>query len=333
MPAPFFAEDLSDTEKREISVNVIYSSTLTSSYIGMNALATIVASYGLIQNSAAVIIGAMLIAPLLGPIMGISLSLTYASPVLFKGALISEALAIFWAFLISFIVGVMRPDFAVTPEMLSRTAPNIMDMVIAFSGGLAGSYAILNKRLDAAVVGVAIATALVPPLATSGLLAAKGEYQLSMGSMILFITNFISILCASTIIFWANGFRYEKLEEKKWVWPTRLFFIALFMVMATYLTQTFTELLQRLKFESTFKTLVREEIQSLTDIQMINLVVNPGRAKNTIDATINTSKPLTPEFEKELTLKVKERYNRNLSLKIKTIHTYEVVANTEERTN
>ncbi len=271
MASPLFSAPLTDTERREIGVTVIGRSKLSASYLGMNGLATIVASYGLMQNSPAVIIGAMLIASLLGPIMGLGLAMTYSSPSLLKTSFLSESIGIIWVFFIAYTIGNLQPEFNITPEMYARTAPNVMDLIIAVSGGLAGSYAIMDKKIDAAVVGVAIATALVPPLATCGLLFARGEYPLATGSFILFFTNVISIIVGAIVIFWFKGFRYENYETKTWIWPVRFSFFVIFTAMTIYLSQVFVNIADTQRFETRIKKIVRQEIQYLPHTYILDV--------------------------------------------------------------
>ncbi|HZK13759.1 MAG TPA: DUF389 domain-containing protein, partial [Desulfobaccales bacterium] len=167
------------------------------SFYALLTTASLIASFGLIANSTAVIIGAMLVSPLMTPIIGISLALVVGDTPLLGRALRAEALGVVLSIGIAAVLGMFPLALQVTPEMLSRTEPNLMDLLVAVLAGFAGTYALIDARLSPALPGVAIATAIVPPLANSGLCLAMGAYQGAWGSFLLFFANFLAILLVS----------------------------------------------------------------------------------------------------------------------------------------
>src|SRR5205085_6580141 len=106
--------------------------------------------------------------------------------------------------------GITHASFPLTPEIYARTAPNLLDLMIALCGGAAGAYATTSTRLNGAVVGVAIATALVPPLASSAICLAHGEFRLSAGAFLLSFANMVGIQVASSIVMWLSGYRGQE---------------------------------------------------------------------------------------------------------------------------
>ena len=176
-------------------------------YFIMNILSAIIASYGLVTNSAAVVIGAMLVAMMLGPITGVALAIIdYRMPLLRK-SLFTVVAGISLVVLVGFLIGLLHNEQPLTSEILSRTQPTSMDLMIALAGGTAGAYAMVSPHLSVAVVGVAVATALVPPLAASGILFANNEIQLGLGALLLAITNIIAIQFTNALVLWLLGFR------------------------------------------------------------------------------------------------------------------------------
>ena len=176
-------------------------------YFIMNILSAIIASYGLVTNSAAVVIGAMLVAMMLGPITGTALAIIdYRIPLLRK-SLLTVLAGMSLVVLVGFLIGLLHNDQPLTSEILSRTQPTSMDLMIALAGGTAGAYAMVSPHLSVAVVGVAVATALVPPLAASGILFAHNEIQLGLGALLLAITNIIAIQFTNALVLWLLGFR------------------------------------------------------------------------------------------------------------------------------
>lgn len=162
--------------------------------------AIVIASVGLNMNSTAVIIGAMLISPLMGPINGMGYSIaTYDFP-LFRRALKNFAFAVAVSLLASTLYFSISPISAAHSELLARTSPTIYDVLIALFGGLAGIVAISSKHKGNIVPGVAIATALMPPLCTAGYGLAIGELSYFFGALYLFTINAVFIGISSVLI-------------------------------------------------------------------------------------------------------------------------------------
>ncbi len=169
------------------------------------AISTLIASFGLVADSTAVVIGAMLVAPLMTPIFGIALALVRSDAHLLRRAARAELLGVIAAVSMGFILGLLLGDFDPTREMLSRTQPTLFDLLVAVLAGTAGAYALVDEKISPALPGVAIATAIVPPLANSGLCLALGEVNGGLGSFLLFFANFLSILIVASGIFILSG--------------------------------------------------------------------------------------------------------------------------------
>ena len=173
-------------------------------------LSTMIAAFGLLANSAAVVIGAMLVAPLMTPMLALSASLIYAQLRRFVGALLLvifgtiAAIAVGW--LVTFIAsGGITPD-ALDSEILARTSPALLDLGIAVAAGLAGGYVLTHKGSMSSLPGVAIAVALVPPLATVGVTLRLGATDLALGALLLYSTNLIAIVLSASIVMLMSGF-------------------------------------------------------------------------------------------------------------------------------
>ena len=210
---------------REARISVVEriqsSSTWDFDFIALLSLATLIAGLGLIRNSASVVIGAMLVAPLMTPIVGIGLALAQGNVRLIRDAMSTVVRGFAMAFLIGIILGlIVRPEL--TPEMISRGAPTFLDLIVALVSGIAAAYAIGRPNLMSALPGVAIAAALVPPLATSGMSAARFEWSLAWGSLLLFLTNIVAIILGTTTTFWMVGIRPEKKDKPTPNWPLAL---------------------------------------------------------------------------------------------------------------
>ena len=162
--------------------------------------AILVASVGLNMNSTAVIIGAMLISPLMGPINGIGYSIaTYNFP-LFRKALKNFGFSVLAGLITSTLYFLLTPISTEHAELLSRTSPTIYDVLIALFGGLAGIVAISSKSKGNVIPGVAIATALMPPLCTAGFGLSHGNWTFFFGALYLFVINSVFIALSAMIV-------------------------------------------------------------------------------------------------------------------------------------
>lgn len=161
--------------------------------------AILIACVGLNMNSTAVIIGAMLISPLMGPILGIGYGLATYEFNLFRRALVNFGFAVVSSLLASTLYFMISPISEAHSELLARTQPNIYDVIIALVGGLAGVIAISSKQKGNVIPGVAIATALMPPLCTAGYGLATGAWNYFFGAFYLFAINTVFIATATLI--------------------------------------------------------------------------------------------------------------------------------------
>ncbi len=172
-------------------------------------LAAAIAAFGLLADSVATVIGAMIVAPLMLPIMGLAFGVSIGDR---KAILSSIAVglggiltAILVGWLISFLMTSAFDPEAVA-QIMARTAPRLVDLFAALATGLAGAFAIGRKDVSDTLPGVAIAISLVPPLANVGILIGSGRTDLAMGSLLLFVTNYLAILLTGTLVFGLMGY-------------------------------------------------------------------------------------------------------------------------------
>jgi uncharacterized hydrophobic protein (TIGR00271 family) len=198
----------SDEAHREsVRQRIRENASFTRDYVVMNTLATVIGAFGLLTNSPAVAIGAMVVAMLIGPITGMALALVDADNRLLRFALAAELAGTAIVVSVAFLVGLLHRDLPATAEMLARTEPNLFNLEIALAAGAAGAYATVSRSQSAQLVGVAISAALMLPLATGGLLLARGSFALAGGAFLLYLTNFVAIQGASAAVLWLRGYR------------------------------------------------------------------------------------------------------------------------------
>lgn len=188
-----------------ILASVARDARLDKKFLLLIILAAMIATLGLLQSSTAVVIGAMLVSPLMGPIMGVGFGLATLESNLIRRSLVTLAAGMAVAILVAMLIIWLSPIKDVTPELRARTQPTLLDLGVAVVGGIAGVYAIMRK-LSGVMVGVAIATALVPPLSTVGFGLATGRFDFAVGAALLFLTNTLAIAFAATIVARLNHF-------------------------------------------------------------------------------------------------------------------------------
>lgn len=193
---------------------------LTGRFAFMALLSAAIAVLGLLLSSPAVVIGAMLLSPLMGPIMALGFALCILDVGLLRESLVSLMGGILLALAITYGIVYFSPITDATPEILARTQPNLFDLLVAIFSGLAGGYATI-KRKGETIVGVAIATALMPPLAVVGYGLATSQWNVTKGASLLFMTNLLAIALSVTILakWYGFGARHSPTHT---IWQTAL---------------------------------------------------------------------------------------------------------------
>jgi uncharacterized hydrophobic protein (TIGR00271 family) len=245
--------------------------------------AIFIASIGLNVNSTAVVIGAMLISPLMGPIMGIGYGVGVSDFALIRISLKNLGIATLLALLTSSVYFALSPLTTVQSELLARTTPSIWDVLIALFGGLAGIVATTRKEKSNAIPGVAIATALMPPLCTAGFGIATANLEFFLGAFYLFTINCVFIALASAITI-----RALHVPEKQFVnegTATRVHFYLGGIVMLTVLPSLF--LAYRLVEEEIFKSRATQFVHSELEFKQSHVVAsNIDPAARRIEVTL-----------------------------------------------
>ncbi len=206
---------LTPQEQAEVSAAIRKGATLQADFYVMIALSTIIAALGLLLNSPAVIIGAMLVAPLMSAIIGMALGIVHGDQSLLLKSARTSLAGVLIAVAIGLVIGWIVPNASTTLEIMARTQPGLLDLGVALAAGAAGAYALCRKEVAASLAGVAIAVALVPPLATVGVTLALQQWQLAAGASLLFTTNLVAIAAAGAIVFLLLGFAPPETHKQR----------------------------------------------------------------------------------------------------------------------
>ncbi len=213
----------------------------------------IIASIGLDRNSDAVIIGAMLISPLMSPILGIGLGIGINDKEVLKKSFIHFTAAILIAVITSTVYFLLTPFGDFTSSIESRTEPNTLDVFVAIFGGLAGIISIARKDISTTLPGVAIATALMPPLCVTGYSLANGEWNFALNSFYLFIMNTSFISISTYVIVRYLRFPYRRYLKKKERYRNRLMVLCFGLLMVIPSFFILAKSLQKTNTENTIK--------------------------------------------------------------------------------
>jgi len=263
MNAPSGSQSPGDWQEA-VRGNIRAAAELNTAFIFMNILAATIACYGLFANSPAIIIGAMIVAVLMGPISGLALALVEGDIRLMLRSLLTLGVGTVAVVSAGLLIGRLHFGIPVTAEMLARTHPNLIDLMVALAGGAAGAYASVSPRLSTALVGVAIATALVPPLATAGIFVSHGELRLASGAFVLAFTNMVAIQFAFATVLWFSGFR--RVSHTDGV-PLLVFLkrSAVSILLLALLGYFLTSSLVRSVADQNFKTATEETLRRIID--------------------------------------------------------------------
>jgi uncharacterized hydrophobic protein (TIGR00271 family) len=201
------------------------NSQISQSYLVLMSLSTVIATFGLFGNSSPVIIGAMILAPLMSPIISLSMGVLRQDEKLIKESLKTIAFGLALSFVFAILITWLTPLNSANSEILARIRPNLLDLGIAAASGVAGAYAHAKKEIAKTLAGVAIAVALVPPLAVSGIGLGWGDWTVFWGALLLLGTNLAGMVLAAAMTFLLLGFSPFRLARKGLL--ISLFFVAL----------------------------------------------------------------------------------------------------------
>ncbi|MBE0681009.1 MAG: DUF389 domain-containing protein [Anaerolineales bacterium] len=317
---------LNASERMDVTQDVRQSAASSFDFFLLVVLSCSIATLGLITDSPAVIIGAMLVAPLMSPIIGIGLSSITGDSFLARNSTIALFRGAVLAILLSSLMTLInvRLPFVVLQELpgevLARTHPSPIDLVVALAGGLAAAYALTRPNISAALPGVAIATALMPPLCTVGIGIALLNWDVAGGALLLFITNAITIAFAAALVFFLRGFSPDTHLVNRQLPRTLVISALITLTLLVPLTYYSVQFFQQANQNRLINEVVNEEV-SRVDAELVEMDLS--RTGNNLDMviTISTSKAL--RYEQVITLQkaIVDGLQLPISLKVNQIFT------------
>ncbi|RPE80148.1 putative hydrophobic protein (TIGR00271 family) [Vulcaniibacterium tengchongense] len=305
-----------ELDRAAVLGHVRESGALAPRYAFMCVMACGIALLGLLQNSAAVIIGAMLISPLMGPIVEMGMALATFDFRALRSALTTIAVGIGLALATSILIVAASPLREATPEILARTQPNLFDLLVALFSGLAGAYATITRKGET-IVGVAIATALMPPLAVVGYGIATGSPGIAGGAAFLFMTNLLTISLSVTVMALWYGFGHRD-SPKQTAWQAALI-VGSFLVLSIPLGLALRDITERSKEERTVRTTL-DEAAGRDGGRVGSLRVERGGERLHVDAMLLTPRH-RPGLAQQLERRLEDALGRPVSIDLREVVT------------
>lgn len=270
---PLFKKANEDDFK-ELFLSLRDSSKLSSIFIVLMVLSTLLATTGLFQSSAPVIIGAMILAPLMSPIVSLSMGIVRGENSLINNSTKTLFYGIVTALIFSCIFTYMMPLSVLTDEMRGRLNPNLLDLMVAVISGIAGAYANSKSEVAKSLAGVAIAVALVPPLSVTGIGIGWMDWNIIYGSFLLFITNLVGITLSAALTFIVLGYAPIHRAKKGIVYTTVLLVIITIPLLISF-------------------SKVIKQNNILNQIQNQTYIINNKKIDvNILEVDLSSSKPL-----------------------------------------
>ena len=311
---------LTSSEQVTVYNQIRHDARANVDFFAMILMSSSMAFFGLLQNSAAVIIGAMLVAPLMSPMLAIGHGIAMGNAQLYKRSAYSTLQGVSSVVAISALLTLLIPDFRlILPqgEIMARTHPNLIDQCIALVSGAAAAYALSRKGVAAAMPGVAIAAALVPPLCVTGYGLGSARWEIAIGSLLLFLTNLAAIIFASSLMFIALGFHPTHVDRYKNV--RRGITIAVFGMLLVTVPLVFTTHsgVQHLRTERIIHRALRDIVPAqLGEIDQTSVTFDKGKVLiefTTYRYRLETSRKQSEKMEEDVLQKLHHRLSRELN--------------------
>lgn len=290
--------------------SVARDARLNQKFLLLITLSAAIATLGLLQGSTAVVIGAMLVSPLLGPIMGVGFGLATLESALIKRSLVTMAAGMAVAILVAVLIIWLSPIKDVTPEIRARTQPTLLDLGVAVVGGIAGVYAIMRK-LSGVMVGVAIATALVPPLSTIGFGLATGRFDFALGASLLFLTNTLAIAFAATIVARLNRFGPSLTAQHTAMQVVGI--VATLGILSIPLALTLNNIAGEVSARSAVQTELRKLLGESDRVDSLNVRIEGERVA--VDGVVLVDR-YSAELNQQLANKVRDQLRRDVRVNV-----------------
>jgi uncharacterized hydrophobic protein (TIGR00271 family) len=273
----------------EIRSGLLEESTISINYSVLIFGSCIIATLGLLSNSAAVIIGAMIIAPLMLPIRGLAFGALEGNVVLFRKGLTAIIFGTILSIALAWVIGylVALPEFG--SEIISRSRPTLLDLGIAVAAGGISGFAKVEPKISESLAGTAIAVALMPPVCVIGLGLSQVNLSLSIGATLLYLTNLLGITLSCMLTFLLTGCTSFKRAKKALGWT-----LALTAILFIPLSVSFYQLIRQARLEASLRQALLNRTITFQRVVLLNSSVNWLTNPPEVRLNVRTKEPVTP---------------------------------------
>ncbi len=326
---PYKQHKMNTTGAKRIAIEELYrdveeSSKLDRNYIIFIALSAILASLGLLANNVVAVIASMVIAPLMGPIIGTSLGTVLSDRKLFKEGLKAEIFGLLLSIAAGFVIGYLYPEAEVTSEILLRASPTLFDVGLAVVSGSAAAIC-FTSGIATALVGIAIAAALMPPAVNVGLGLALQRYDIALGSALLLLTNVFSINITALAVFWLKdvkptlSLRRKKLAKGLLKKRGLLVIIAILVLCLPIGITTYNAIIQN-SVQRTTTRIVEEEITKIpgAEVAEIDTLLNLQRRNLFVEIKVDSERPVGVEVAQTIAERITQETGFETTVEIRT---------------
>jgi len=316
---------ITETRKAIVRNELLERSAPGEEFYALIVFACAIATFGLVANSEVVAIGSQLIDPLIFPILGLSVAATSGLQHMFKSAAKSILLGMLISVAMSALISLLfyrlpyGPNAYIPETIISRTSATLLDLGIALAGGCAAVYAMAHPRLEGTIPGVAIATALMPPLCTIGFGIAFMDGGIILGAVLQFMTNLTAILFAGMVTFILLGFnplrRQEREDVSRRVTASFVVVVAVSLLLAFF---TWNTVRDARDFDRIRGTII-QTTEQYTIVELVDLtIIKNGRTRE-ITATLRTADQLSETEAGEIQDRLTDLLKREVSFELLTV--------------
>lgn len=314
-------KQVSESREKEIVQELEEAARPHAPFFVLVAASTVIATLGLLLDSPAVVIGAMLVAPLMTPIFSLSVALIRAGRArLLRRALTAEAYGVGLAILVALLIGVLVPEPQLTHEIQARAQPTLLDLAVALAAGLAGAFALVREELSPALPGVAVAVALLPPLAVVGIGLSMHQWEIAGGALVLFLANFVAIHLISAAVFFLSGLATRSVERKPQVLLKNFALsISLLLLMGVFLAVQLAGLVHQAHDRRVARTSLEQQVKMVDGARLFDLELNCRQARCQAVATVETPQAFEPTLIKGIQNVLAERLGHQVDLAVRSL--------------
>lgn len=292
-------------------------SRLSFEYLLLVIFSSVITSLGLILDNVAVIVGGMVIAPVLGPILAITIGIVLGDTSLIRRGIAAEFTAIVFAILVGVIFGSFIPNVEITNSLRIRMFPTLADLLIAMAAGAAGAYTLIKGQLESGLVGVMVAASLLPVMSTIGIGISMGNQTMIIGPFLLLVGNYLSLLLANILVFYFKGLKpqiWYKHKADKIIRKSLLLIIIAVILLSIplgFLTiyQFFIE-----KPADIIKSTIRQHLLNKWDYRIEKIEINGSLVNVYIYAEKEIKEDLLTGIKQEIETRLAKEYNINFKI-------------------